>query len=72
LREFYNIELAMRIEKQLEISASDLAKHLGCRHLTSLELRAARVKSIGRIGTIRPLRFFRSADFGMRPRTYRI
>src|SRR5688572_2716300 len=33
----------MRIEKQqLEISASDLAKHLGCRHLTSLDLRAAR------------------------------
>jgi predicted RecB family nuclease len=33
----------MRIEKiQLEISASDLAKHLACRHLTSLDLRAAR------------------------------
>ena len=33
----------MRIEKQqLEISASDLAKHLECRHLTSLDLRVAR------------------------------
>src|SRR5215831_2058010 len=33
----------MRIEKQqLEMSASDLAKHLACRHLTSLDLRAAR------------------------------
>jgi len=33
----------MRIEKQqLEISASDLAKHLACRHLTSLDLRTAR------------------------------
>jgi predicted RecB family nuclease len=33
----------MRIAKQqLEISASDLAKHLACRHLTSLDLRAAR------------------------------
>jgi hypothetical protein len=43
LREFYNVELAMRIEKQqLEISAGDLAKHLACRHLTSLDLRAAR------------------------------
>jgi predicted RecB family nuclease len=33
----------MRIEKQqVEISASDLAKHLACRYLTSLDLRAAR------------------------------
>src|SRR5262245_36977985 len=33
----------MRIEKQqLETSATDLAKHLVCRHLTSLDLRAAR------------------------------
>ncbi len=33
----------MRNEKQqLEISASDLAKHLACRHLTSLDLLAAR------------------------------
>jgi len=33
----------MRIQKhQLEVSASDLAKHLACRHLTSLDLRAAR------------------------------
>src|SRR5262245_22077840 len=33
----------MRIVKQqLEISASDLAKHLTCRHLSSLDLRAAR------------------------------
>src|SRR5215470_19195756 len=33
----------MRIAKQqLEIFASDLAKHLACRHLSSLDLRAAR------------------------------
>src|SRR5438045_3748668 len=33
----------MRIQKhQLEVSASDLAKHLAYRHLTSLDLRVAR------------------------------
>ena len=33
----------MKIDKQqLQVSASDLAKHLACRHLTSLDLRAAR------------------------------
>src|SRR5262245_22993798 len=36
-------EHRMRIAKQqLEISASDLAKHLACRHLTCLDLLAAR------------------------------
>src|SRR5437016_1967691 len=33
----------MRLEREhIRLSASDLAKHLACRHLTSLDLRAAR------------------------------
>ena len=35
----------MKIEKgELLISATDVAKHLACRYLTSLDLRAARVE----------------------------
>lgn len=37
----------MKIENgQPRLSASDLAKHLACRHLTSLDLRAARGETI--------------------------